>query len=144
MLRASETSTEKMFYGLYTLNSYREAFMSDIRKMSKNEKKIRRYIFARKLVTKVSMILIFIIPIILLVLLLVGGLELIKALFFPFVPIITCAILIPLALIAKTIGRYCPFCYKKFHVVDAFQVSFPKKCNLCGEELSKESKYYNE
>jgi len=118
--------------------------MSNKIKMSKNEKKIRRYIFARKLTTRVGMILIFTIPIILLVMLLMGGMELIRDLFFPYVPIITCVILIPLSLIARIMGRYCPFCYKKFHVVDAFQVSFPKKCNLCGEELSKESKYYNE
>ena len=118
--------------------------MSHRKKISQNEKKIRRYIFARKLITRASMIIIFTIPIIALVLLLIGGLDLIKALFFPYVPIMTCVIFIPLALIAKTMGRYCPFCYKKFHVVDAFQVSFPKKSNSCGEELSEDSKYYNE
>lgn len=90
------------------------------------------------------MIIILTIPVIILVLLLIGGMEILKDLFFPYVPIITCVILIPLALITKIMGRYCPFCYKKFHVVDAFRVSFPKKCNLCGEDLSKESKYYTE
>lgn len=116
--------------------------MSKKRKMTKNEKRIRRYIFARKLTTRSWMILIFTVPIIGLILLLIGGLDLIEDIFFPYIPIAICVILIPLIIIERIMGRFCPFCHKKFHVVEAFFISFPKKCNLCGEDLTKESQYY--
>jgi uncharacterized membrane protein len=112
--------------------------MSNEQELSKkNKKKIRRYLFIKKLHYIILAILLIFAPIVGLIILLLTDLETLEMI-IPYLSIIV----VPWLILKVFILNFCPFCQHKFYL-EGFR-ALPSKCNRCGEDLTKKSKYYSE